>query len=138
MSRLPAVRNLISFAVLTWALNATAQVNLQVTVPVPTIRFEAPPPLVVVQPGVQVVEDFDEEVFVLDGVYWVRRDKGWFKANGHSGGWVRAEPPRVLVAMPPGQYRKYKKAMRADDRDADSDHRGPGKAKGKGKGHGKH
>jgi hypothetical protein len=32
------------------------------------------PPLVVVQPGISVVGDLDDEVFYADGYYWSRQD----------------------------------------------------------------
>lgn len=79
----------------------------------------------------QVVEDFDDEVFFVDSWYWVRRDGRWFRTKTHRGGWVLVEDrgvPMTIVRLPPGQYRKWKKHH-------DDDH-GPGKdnkKKGKGK-----
>ena len=56
-------------------------VGVQVSVPVPTIHFDVAPPLVVVQPGVQVVQDYGDEVFFVDGWYWCRRDNYWFRTR---------------------------------------------------------
>lgn len=87
------------------------QVNVQVSPP--AIRFEAPPPLVLVAPGIQVVESFDGEVFVVDGRYWSRSGNRWFVANDHRGRWVLVEKPRVpvaLVRVPPGKYRQWSAA----------------------------
>lgn len=71
------------------------------------------PPMVVVQPGVQVVRDYDEEVFYTGGYYYVRQDGGWYRSRDHRRGWVlvpaRGVPP-ALVRMPPGQYRHYRPA----------------------------
>lgn len=68
------------------------------------------PPLVVVQPGVQVVENYDEEVFFSGGFYWVRRGDLWYRAPGPRATFVyvpvRRVPP-VLVSLPPGHYRHY-------------------------------
>jgi hypothetical protein len=122
---------------------ASAQV-IQVQLPLPTIRFEAPPPLVVVTPGVQVVPDYDEEVFFADGWYWYTRDSRWYRARDHRGGWVFVEPrvvPRSVVVLPRGKYKRWKAAMKEERReerreerhDHDDDDHG-----GKGKGHGKH
>lgn len=117
------------------ALPAFAQV--QINVQLPTITFTAPPPLVVVEPGVQVVEDNDEEVFFVDSYYWVRRGPTWYRTRDHHGGWVVVDGPRVpptLVRLPPGQYRRYKhgKAVVIDTP-------GPGKViLKKEKHHGKH
>jgi hypothetical protein len=86
--------------------------QIQVNIPLPTISFPAPPPLVVVQPGIQVVEDNDDEIFFTDGFYWHRRDGHWFRTKEHNGKWVVVEErvvPAPLVRMTPGQYRRYRK-----------------------------
>lgn len=71
----------------------------------------APPPLVVVEPGIQVVPDYDEEVFFVDGWYWVRRDGRWLHARDWRGGWVYvAAPPPGLARIPHGKYRRWKAA----------------------------
>lgn len=116
------------FAFLLVACASTALAQVKIDIVLPTIVFEAPPVLVVVQPGVQVVEDFDDEVFFVDGWYWCRRDGRWFRTKSHRGGWVFVERgvPMSLVKLPPGQYRKWKKHDGDDDR-------GRGKKKGKGK-----
>ena len=91
------------------ALPAFAQV--EVSVQLPTITFNAPPPLVVIEPGVQVVEDNDEEVFFVNEYYWVRRGPRWYRTKDHRGGWVIVDGPGVppsLVRVPEGKYRRYK------------------------------
>src|SRR4051812_9403194 len=93
---------------------AFAQFRIEVTAP--AIHFEAPPPLVVVQPGVQVVEDYDEEVFFTDGWYWLHRDDRWYHTRDYRGGWAVVAPPYVparLVRLPPGHYRHWKAEKRA-------------------------
>jgi hypothetical protein len=89
-----------------------AQVQLQVQVAVPQVRFEVAPPVVQVQPGVFVVPDSDDEVFVVGGLYWVRGGDGrWYRARDYRGGWVAAPPrtvPATLVRMPRGHYKHYK------------------------------
>jgi hypothetical protein len=90
---------------------AQVRVGVDVQVPVPTIRFEVPPPLVVVSPGVRVVEDYDDEVFFSDGWYWCRREDHWFRTRDYHGGWVVVERryvPVSLVKIPPGHYKHYK------------------------------
>ncbi len=85
---------------------APAQVGVQIHVNVPVN-----PPLVVVQPGIQVVEDWDEEVFYTGGFYWVHRDGYWYRATSPRARWVYVEPRRVppgLMRMPPGQYKHYR------------------------------
>ncbi|MHB8877991.1 MAG: hypothetical protein ACYC8T_30210 [Myxococcaceae bacterium] len=96
-------------AALVVSLPAFAQV--QVNVALPTISFPAPPTLVVVEPGVQVVQDYDDEVFFVDGWYWHRRGPHWYRTQVHTGGWVLAEPrhvPVVIVKSPVGRYRRWR------------------------------
>jgi hypothetical protein len=71
------------------------------------------PPMAVVRPGVQVVQDLDEEIFFVDGWYWVRRGQYWYRARDHRRAWVYANPrfvPPALIQIAPGQYRHYRKA----------------------------
>ncbi len=87
---------------------AQAQVNVRIGVGLP-----AAPPLVVVQPGVQVVADFDEEVFFTGGWYWVRRDHRWYRARTPQASFVFVDArrvPRVLVRLQPGRYRRWRPA----------------------------
>jgi hypothetical protein len=83
---------------------AEVQVRLQMGFPVVL------PPLVVVEPGVRVVQDFDEEVFFLGGFYWVQRDGNWYRARDHRGTWRYVRPaslPPALVRQQPGRYRRW-------------------------------
>ena len=96
---------------LSLAVAAPAFAQARVVVDVPNILFPAPPRLVVVEPGIQVVEDHDEEVFFVDNYYWHRRNGHWFRTATHNGGWVAVEaglvPPRI-VAYAPGRYRHWR------------------------------
>jgi hypothetical protein len=114
---------LAAFVLLAPAL-AAAQVRVDVSVALPTIQFSAPPPLVVVAPGVQVVRDYDEEVYVSNGWYWTRREGHWFRCRDHHGRWVVVERglvPAAVARLPPGQYRKYK-PQRGHGEGHDRDH----------------
>ena len=91
------------------ALPVRAQVQLQITMGLPVVL----PPMVVVQPGVRVVSELDEEVYFVDGWYWVRRGPHWYRTHDHRGQWVWVAPARVpvaLVRIPPGQYRRLHRA----------------------------
>ncbi|MCU1283517.1 MAG: hypothetical protein JWM53_7063, partial [bacterium] len=83
-----------------------------VVAPPPAIRFEAPPPLAVVEPGVQVVQDSDEEIFFSGGWYWHAGPDGtWYRTHSYRGGWVvapRRSVPVTIVRMPRGQYRHFR------------------------------
>jgi hypothetical protein len=115
---------------------ASATVQLRLNLPVLLPR------LVVVTPGVQVVPDVDEEVFFVDGYYWVRQPRGWYRSRSHQHGWVMMPARRVpsrLVVVPAGKYRRYKPAKHEGRHDSGHDHgRGNGHGEGKGHGNGKH
>ena len=68
--------------------------------------------MVEVQPGVLVVHDYDEEVFFVDGRYWMRGSDGrWYRASDYRGGWVVVEPRVVPAhdrAPAPGRYKHHK------------------------------
>ena len=107
---------------------ASASAGVQLDLRLPVVL----PQLVVVTPGVQVVPDVDEEVFFVDGHYWVRHPHGWYKSKSHKHGWVLVPAGRVpgrLAAFAPGQYRRYKPAKH-DRHDHDDDRGGKGKSKG--------
>jgi len=78
------------------------------------IRFGwvAPPPVVEVYPGVRVVEDSDEEVFFVNGRYWVERDGRWYCARDHHERWEPApgRVPRFLRTYRRGAYRHWRRA----------------------------
>lgn len=85
---------------------ATAEVQVRLRMGFPAVL----PPLVVVQPGVRVVQDFDEEVFFTGGYYWVQRDHYWYRARDHRGTWSQVRPGRIPAALAnhePGRYRRW-------------------------------
>jgi hypothetical protein len=98
-----------------------AQVELRARLTLPSIRFEVAPPLVEVSEGVQVVPDYEEEVFYTDGWYWCRMNGGWYRTHNHRGNWMVVEPryvPVTLVHIPPGKYRHHKGNGKLYTRDA--------------------
>ena len=108
---------------------AGAQTSVSINIGLPV----APPRLIVVSPGIQVVPEFQEEVFFTDGYYWVRRDQGWYRSRVHTGGWVvvpgRGIPPG-LARIPPGKYKHWKEARREErkqERREEKRERGHGK-----------
>ncbi len=93
---------------------AQAQVNIHIELGLP-----AAPRLVVVQPGIQVVEGFHEEVFFRNGWYWCRRHDGWYRARRPQARfeWVEVRRvPRALVQVPPGHYRNWHHKPRGIER----------------------
>ncbi len=100
-----ALRLILIAAIAAPAL-ALAQASVELRLGLPVVL----PQLVVVQPGIQVVPDVDEEVFYTNGWYWVRQDGGWYRSHSHRGGWMAVPAGRVpgrLVSLPPGQYRRW-------------------------------
>lgn len=93
-----------------FAAPAFAQVEVHVHLATPVVTFEAPPQLVVIEPGVQVVPDYDREIFFVNGFYWCREGDHWFRSRDHRGHWVvvkRREVPERLVRYKPGRFRHY-------------------------------
>jgi hypothetical protein len=120
-------------------LSAPALAQVNVTIELPTLQWATPPPLVVVSPGIQVVEDHEQEVYVVDDWYWVRKGKRWYRSRDYRGQWVVAEAswvPGTLVQLPVGRYVRYKPG-----KPHNPEHHSKGKKHGHGHGqhgHGKH
>lgn len=109
---------LVSLSLAAFLVPALARAQASVDI---RIGFPAPPPLVVVSPGVQVVPDYQEEVFFVDGWYWARRDAVWYRTRDYRGGWVVVGPryvPAALVRIPPGHYRHWNKEREKAERRA--------------------
>lgn len=130
--RLPRMKPLALALTLVIAAPGFAQV--QVTLDLPRIVFPAPPPLVVISPGVQVVEDNDDEVFFVDNWYWHKRGGRWYRNQTHNGTWVVVEErivPRPIFGYAPGSYRKWH-GHKKDNGTVVINPPGPGKIKVKG------
>jgi hypothetical protein len=114
LASLEGMQNRLRIAVLSLLLAATAAradgvFQATITVALPAIL----PPVVVVSPGVQVVQDLDEEVFVVDGWYWMRRGDVWYRARDHRHVWMYVPSrfvPLGLQRVPPGYYRRFHQA----------------------------
>ena len=96
------------------AATARAQVGVRIELGLPVA-----PPLVMIQPGIQVVEGFQEEVFFHRGWYWCRRPGGWYRARSPRDRFEWIEARRVpvgLVRMPEGRYRNWRHDARPMER----------------------
>ena len=130
-----------------WPARSAAQVEVRVSVPV--ITFETEPVLVVVEPGIRVVQDAPYEVFFVDGFYWNYDSGYWYRSPSWRTHWVRFEQrdvPPGLLQVPPGKYKHFRghKHKVSGDKPGKQDPQmgRPGKGgksgKGGGKGKGKH
>jgi hypothetical protein len=71
--------------------------------------------LVELQPGLQVIPEFDLEVFFTGGTYWLRADGGWYAARrpAPSTTFALAEArsvPAALARLPVGSHLNYRPA----------------------------
>lgn len=99
----------LAAVLLSLPIPGSAQVSIGAGIGI-DIRFPEPPPLVVVTPGVQIVPEYDEEVYFVNDYYWVRRDEVWYRTRRYDGGWRPVQVvyvPAALVRIPPGRYRHY-------------------------------
>lgn len=69
--------------------------------------------LVELQPGLQVIPDFDLEVFFTGGAYWLRSDGAWYTTRrpAASSTFTAAEPravPAALASLPEGSHLYYR------------------------------
>jgi len=102
------MKTLLAAVLLALALPAPARAQVQFQI---QLSLPVTPPLVVVEPGIQVVSDYDEEVFFYGNRYWLRRHRHWYWAPGPSAPFVHVEPhtvPAPLMRLPPGRYVRYR------------------------------
>lgn len=68
------------------------------------------PSMVLVEPGVYVVADYDRPVFYNDGFYWLYTDGYWMRSYSYSGGFarVRSVPYGVRRIHRPYAYVRYR------------------------------
>ncbi len=68
------------------------------------------PSMVLVEPGVYVVADYDRPVFYNDGFYWLYTDGYWMRSYSYSGGFVRVRsvPYGVRRIHRPYAYVRYR------------------------------
>jgi len=94
-----------------WPATAQAQIHIGIELGLPRI-----PRMVVISPGIQVVEGYEGEVFRQGGWYWCRRSDGWYRSRSPQARFEWVEERRVpggLSRMPAGRYHNW---HRGDDR----------------------
>lgn len=90
-------------------LKSNAEVNINVTIPLPGLIMSAPPAMVVI-PGSYVYypPEVNLDIFFYRG-YWYRPYGGaWYIANGYNGPWRTigtGRVPRAVIGVPP-HYRR--------------------------------
>ena len=101
---------------------AHPQVSFQMEI---NLGLPPAPPFVMVQPGIQVVENWPEEVFFAGGYYWARREDHWYRATNPYLTFIYVEPsfvPPELVRIPPGKYKHYRKEYEKAQKEAWKEH----------------
>lgn len=65
------------------------------------------PDLVEVEPGVQVIAEYDEPIFYSDGWYWRTEGGVWYRSHDYHRGWshVRSVPTHISRIDHPERYR---------------------------------
>ena len=86
------------------ATQSEAEVNVNIGVNLPAIRFAAPPEVVVI-PGtyVYMVPDIDVDVLFFQGYWWRPYEGRWYRSRDYKGQWRYIEHrsiPRGLRALP--------------------------------------
>lgn len=92
------------------------------------VVYEEEPTLVVVEPNVWVVRDYDYAVYYVDGYYWVYRDDGWRRSRAYDRGWMTVEVnivPRIIVSRDHHAYVHYHGPSNATTRRAPREGGGP-------------
>ena len=86
------------------ATQSEAEVNVNVGINLPAIRFAAPPDVVVI-PGtyVYMVPDIDVDILFFQGYWWRPYEGRWYRSRDYKGSWRYVAPasiPRGLRALP--------------------------------------
>ena len=95
---------LLAFSLLS-PLKSSAEVNINIAIPLPGLVISAPPVMIVI-PGTYVYypPDVGVDIFFYHG-YWYRPYRGqWFISAGYNGPWgpvAVAKVPRVVRGLPP-------------------------------------
>ena len=94
------------------AASAQAQAQVRVEMNLPGVSLPMFLPVIAVEPGVRVVRDFDQEMYLFDGAYRLRQDHGWYRAHHRprTQWWAYVEPrfvPPALGRIPPGPHRHW-------------------------------
>jgi hypothetical protein len=123
-------------------LFAGVDVHVNVNFGPPEIDFPAPPPVVLVTPGIYVVPDYPEEVFFISGAYWVTHEGRWFRCVGPHKKWIMVQESRIphgLLKLPRGMYKNWHPEKHGSDGDHNNgDHNDNGDhGQGRHRGHGR-
>jgi hypothetical protein len=74
-----------------------------------------PPDMVLIEPGVYVLADYDRPVFYSHGYYWLYSDGYWLRSYSYGSGYVRVRsvPYGVRRIHRPHRYVRYRPTARA-------------------------
>jgi hypothetical protein len=90
------------------------------------VGAEVDPGLVMIGPGVWVVENSPYAVYYADGIYWRYAGGYWYRSSYYDGGFVRVDVgivPRVVVGAYRPHHVRYRPPAHAQRRPIDRGHR---------------
>jgi hypothetical protein len=103
-------RKLVMSAALALSLigsGCVARAHVGAIVRGPDIVFHEPPPLVAIEPGIWVVEDYPTTVYYYDDSYWYYDDRSWYRRSHWDGAWVSAEVHVVPIVVAHRDHHRY-------------------------------
>lgn len=98
-------------AIVLLPIMARAEVNVQVSIPLPpAIVFPMPPSLIVIpETNVYVAPDAREDIFFSNGWWWRPWNGRWYRSRNYNSGWVHyGHVPPFYSSVPPTWRNDYR------------------------------
>ncbi len=101
------LRTLLLALIAAFPLPAMAEINVNISIPLPPhIRFVEPPRLVVVpETYVYVAPDVEAEIFFSDGWWWRPWEGRWYRSRSYDSGWQHYRKTPAFYRQVPNNWR---------------------------------